>query len=452
MTSTLSPLRRLIEATGLLFCGLLVFRAVCVEPYCVPSGSMAPALSGHHKAIACPDCGFRVVVGQREPAAERGSEFCPNCGSFELNLDPVSVSVGDQLLVNKNVFDWRTPRRWEMAVFRCPADPTRAFVKRVVGLPGETVQIRGGDVYIDHEIARKTLSELRAVRIPVYDSRHIPRSRGLQDRWETEADLHTAGVKDDGLFLHTVSRPDTYQWLGYRHQSSGKSRAVCDEYGYNGADLGPLPEPVHDFLVECELEASAGEGWVALAVTDGADEMLVELPVSTVKDGAKLSEGRRPDHVYRSAPEFVLQPGRRYRVEVAFVDRRAMLAVDGVPLIRPSDRPAVEHRSEVAKPFRIGARGVEVRVYRVQLWRDIHYTEAGRHGSRSAVRLGAREYFVLGDNSPNSDDNRFWTGRDGEPMPVKEREFLGKPFAVHLPSRTNGDSQRFDWERVRWLR
>jgi signal peptidase I len=100
---------------------------------------------------------------------------------------------------------------------------------------------------------------------------------------------------------------------------------------------------------------------------------------------------------------------------------------------------------------------VDVRIHNFQLYRDIHYTELGRHGFRSPIRLGADEYFVLGDNSPNSDDNRFWTGPDGGPVPVPRKNFLGKPFLVHVPSRIvtggkQGEHQGLDWGRVRWLR
>jgi Signal peptidase, peptidase S26 len=51
------------------------------------------------------------------------------------------------------------------------------------------------------------------------------------------------------------------------------------------------------------------------------------------------------------------------------------------------------------------------------------------HAVREPVRLADDEYFVLGDNSPVSNDSRFWA--DG---PVVPRSlFLGKPFLVHLP-------------------
>ena len=55
---------------------------------------------------------------------------------------------------------------------------------------------------------------------------------------------------------------------------------------------------------------------------------------------------------------------------------------------------------------------------------------AGRHGTRSPARLGADEFYVLGDNSGNSQDSREW------PHPgVPVGDFLGKPFLVHQPLR-----------------
>ena len=41
------------------------------------------------------------------------------------------------------------PKRGDVIVFRFPVDPSKDFVKRVVGLPGEEVELRNGTVYID---------------------------------------------------------------------------------------------------------------------------------------------------------------------------------------------------------------------------------------------------------------------------------------------------------------
>jgi signal peptidase I len=71
-----------------------------------------------------------------------------------------NVLAGDRLLVNKFLYAPLTPplanllparpvRRGDVVVFRFPQDPSRDFIKRVVGLPGETVEIRDRRVTID---------------------------------------------------------------------------------------------------------------------------------------------------------------------------------------------------------------------------------------------------------------------------------------------------------------
>jgi len=79
-------------------------------------------------------------------------------GSMENNL-----LVGDHLLVNKFIFAPTTTsieerllpiepiRRGDVVVFKYPEDPARDFIKRVIGLPGETLEIRQKRVYIDGE-------------------------------------------------------------------------------------------------------------------------------------------------------------------------------------------------------------------------------------------------------------------------------------------------------------
>ncbi|OJI08673.1 MAG: signal peptidase I [Candidatus Vogelbacteria bacterium CG10_big_fil_rev_8_21_14_0_10_49_38] len=54
----------------------------------------------------------------------------------------------DYLVVDELSYLWRDPRRGEVIVFKNPADPSQYFIKRVIGLPGETVRIRDGEVFI----------------------------------------------------------------------------------------------------------------------------------------------------------------------------------------------------------------------------------------------------------------------------------------------------------------
>jgi signal peptidase I len=431
---------------------------------------MAPTLLGNHRAIVCPRCGYPVRVGyqenERNATSYYSGAFCPNCDNTELDIEQAPIVRGDQLLVDKSLFDWSRPRRWEIAVFRCPVEPAKAYVKRVVGLPGETIELRDGDVYIDHELARKSLDEFKALRIPVYDQNYAPQLVGWQVRWQTEPPAGPAPMVGSQLILDASQRTTDYQWLLYHHWSLDlhKDTVLVHEYSYNGG-RGRSREPVHDFLLECDAEVVRGDGWLALGINDGRDELVAELPVGDVKQGAQLFDARaltsrgERQRIYRSAPQYALRAGKTYHLEFVFVDRRATLAVDGTCPFEPVDRPAVDGRGGVERPIKVGACGVEVRFNNVRLFRDIHYTATG-HAAGTPVRLGAGQNFVLGDNSPNSEDNRVWSDSQNNPVPVPEKAFLGKPFLIQLPSRLvhgrwfgrDFEYQGIDWTRMRWLR
>ena len=57
----------------------------------------------------------------------------------------------ERLFVNKLVYRLQGPEHGDIIVFAYPRDPSRDFIKRVIGLPGQTVEIQDGRVYIDGE-------------------------------------------------------------------------------------------------------------------------------------------------------------------------------------------------------------------------------------------------------------------------------------------------------------
>lgn len=64
------------------------------------------------------------------------------------SMEP-TLSDGNQLIMDKLSYHFRDPERYEVVIFPCPTDPEVYYIKRVIGLPGETVQIKNEKVYID---------------------------------------------------------------------------------------------------------------------------------------------------------------------------------------------------------------------------------------------------------------------------------------------------------------
>jgi len=79
-----------------------------------------------------------------------------------------TLTIGDHLLVNKfiygpripftdtRIFTWKEPKRGEIIVFKYPEDESKNFIKRVVGLPGDKIEIRKGKLFINDQVVQVT--------------------------------------------------------------------------------------------------------------------------------------------------------------------------------------------------------------------------------------------------------------------------------------------------------
>ena len=64
------------------------------------------------------------------------------------SMRPTLLSA-ERLVVNKFIYRFRPPERGEILVFRYPRDPSRDFIKRVIAIPGDTIEIKDGRVYVN---------------------------------------------------------------------------------------------------------------------------------------------------------------------------------------------------------------------------------------------------------------------------------------------------------------
>ena len=102
---------------------VLVTKTVAAEAYYVPSGSMLPSLL----------IGDQLLV----------SKYPYGYSRYSLPV-PLAPASHERLLGS-------LPKRGDVVVFRLPRDPEQTYVKRVVGLPGDRVQMRGGHLVLNGE-------------------------------------------------------------------------------------------------------------------------------------------------------------------------------------------------------------------------------------------------------------------------------------------------------------
>jgi len=63
------------------------------------------------------------------------------------SMEP-TFQTGQYLIVDELTYHFEQPQRGDVIIFKYPLDPSQYFIKRIIGLPGETVNIRGGTVSI----------------------------------------------------------------------------------------------------------------------------------------------------------------------------------------------------------------------------------------------------------------------------------------------------------------
>lgn len=233
--------RETVESIIVAFILAFLFRAFVAEAFVIPTGSMAPTLMGAHKDIYCEYCG-------QQYQASASSEFDSNTGAlrevvtiastcstcrglnaydFRNNRNHASFD-GDRILVSKFDYVFSRPKRWDVFVFKFPTEARMNYIKRLVGLPGETLLIDEGDVYTrtkdspEWTIARKPPNKIRAMRQIVSDTNYqadVLIEQGWPSLWQpSPGERGWTVAQDKENWSAKLSNAPSTQWLRYYHK------------------------------------------------------------------------------------------------------------------------------------------------------------------------------------------------------------------------------------------
>jgi signal peptidase I len=460
------------QGLGLAYTVLAVvgIRAALTEAFVVPTGAMAETVLGYHKTVRCPQCGCQFPVNANSEADPSQSPrrvtgcTCPNCRFLcDLDAGVLPIESGDRLLASKGLMSVALrPARFDLIVFTYPGDelhpqgapgsgPPLRYVKRLVGLPGETVGIHYGKLYVrtgagptpedrgaapeslhlhrymhedecrellEHpgqgepgkapfQILRKSPEAVLALRRLVYDNDHQASDLSDLPRWTAEPGAGWTADQARGFRCDGKDAAGT-AWLHYRHllrlgpgeAGPPRPQLITDFLGYNsfltsdGGGFGHHPPPenwVGDLMLECEAAVEQSAGELRLEVAKGVDRFQARWDLAS-GTCTLVREREGKEETLGSAPAPLKQPGT-HRLRLANVDERITVWVnDQLPFGDGVVYEPAPERGPTAgndlRPAGIGARGAAVSARHLKLWRDTYYTLTPGSGSSDSGLSG----------------------------------------------------------------
>ena len=357
--------REQLEAIVVAVILALIIRHFAVEAFKIPTGSMQPTLYG----------------------SERG---------------------GDRILVFKPSFVNKKPSRWDILVFKYPLNTTVNYIKRCVGLPGETLSIEHGDVLIDGEIAQK----------PRDIQKHLWRNWPVYPRPGFEMPPEEFWKQQpEGCFTRSgrdlVAEGATECAMQYPTQitvgtTAGRfaTPAILRVPRANAA--------VSDVLLEVQVRPETADTTIFAEIRES--NQLFRLEIEAGKTARLLhrdvtgSRAGMPAEVLpftelATAEGPVFEVGKRRKIEFCYLDGRVRLDVDGRPTIESEYRIEIEQRGR--NHLRFGLAQGKAAFRGVKVFRDLYHTTSG--DSSIGVEIPEGHYFMLGDNTLQSKDSRLWS-------------------------------------------
>ncbi len=409
--------------------------------------------------MQCPNCGYEWPGISRDDAAGNrlrlkwpawlwNSAAVAGDGTIRgpdvANRVPRSAA---RIFVNKIVYRLRKPERWEVVVFIFPVFDAHCrvcgwtgtvrqekakgflcpqcgsanvdieaknYIKRVVGLPGETMFVRDGDVYVNGQIARKPENVQSEIWMHVFDSIFMPR-RQVEPLWDLSQDPTRWKTSPEGGVLEVDARGVRAPVLGAYAQQ------IKDYYPYDGFDYTMLND-VGDVRIRARVRSLSQDeqgGDAVLAIQDKGH--VFEFHLATGKQPrAVLEEDGVP--VRQALLDGAGLAGGRW-MSLENYDGHVAALVDGKVLFSLD----YEGNRGGRRAVRFGARGADLLFERIAIDRDVYYTAVPGSATKGYT-LKPDEYYMLGDNSPLSQDSRRW---DDPGIPAEN--IIGKAAFVFWP-------------------
>ena len=289
------------------------------------------------------------------------------------------------------------------------------YIKRLIGLPEEKLQIANGDIYINGKIVRKPEKVQDALWAPVFDSNY-PAKQEIVENWE--ADDEYWKISKEQLHLNIPDQIKQKSYITFK-------REITDYSVYNSEIIDAISA---DVMLAFDVTTTGKSGGISILLEEDEKTYEVFIRSRGVKEEAHLKiSGSVVD---RNAEAFI-NPQETSRIEFSTADNEIIVKLNDSVIFShtyDTDLSSLEGYTKFSS-LKLGGINTDAIFKNITISRDVFYTESGKWGTFNPVEIGEKQYFFLGDNSRNSNDSRYWKF-------VPESNMVGRAFMVFWPVKT----------------
>ena len=415
----------LLEWLVVAFILALMFMTFAMQAFQIPTGSMAETLRGAHYRIRCVRCGHGFDVGN--DATSYGRPQCPNCDYVEPPHALGPVNNGDRIFVLKSIYQFFEPKRWDVVVFKNPTNPLDNYIKRLIALPEETVELVNGDVFIDGKIVRKPASVQKELWMPIFLQDYQPLEAAghfneliLQGQdsnnktWKPpfENEPNSSWQLDNETVFTLGEESGTQHTIVYAPDNPNDFRAF---YGYNESSGYSFKPIVSDLMVSFYAKCENPDGHVGASLEKYGVHYSARVEFGGAMVFTKTVNGQTTQ-LRSPMLSGGIETGRFEKFEFANVDQQLVFRWGDkrftYDLSKDEGFQPVNGHYEKPPTVKIFASGPS-QIRHFGLYRDTFYmgeeSISLRATQETPFTLGSDEFFVCGDNSNNSLDARLWS-------------------------------------------
>lgn len=303
-----------------------------------------------------------------------------------------SITPNSHIVVNLLTYHTKSIDRWDIAYLENKDNSNEFLFRRVLGLPGETIFLKNGDVYVENILQQKNSDNQKKLWVPGFDLKE-----------------HVTKNPTNPMELFSVFQSEFWQLTPQGNLVShpgGEGKVV-----FQMENIGE--KNTRDICVSFDISFTKDMGKFYLMTHYYDKQLLLYLPSASNHKNPHIQEEMK---IIKSLKGVQFKPGVFYHIDYCIYDLKLEVFINGVRVARHNwGKEPINEKRLGPTTLTLGVINSELTINNFEVKRDITFENIGRYGidSEMPFKIPADQYFVATENPDTSPTDSRGNGSVG---------------------------------------